>query len=208
MLCWFLPYLNMNQPDILLTSCDFHLEGASQVALVVKNPAANARDIGDARSIPAMGRSPGEGNGNQLQYSCLENLSGGIGSFSCVWSPCVETGLLPCSPGLGAWPSVTRARALSIAAPSMTPEPPRETLWLSEVGRERSCLLTCGQGASGSNSLAEHPSLRNSSFRKPIWLYKIYRTLKENGMRVKHSLLSWCREVTTVHSSAWGFLSS
>ena len=119
-----------------------------------------------------LGRSSGEGNGNQLQYSCLENLSGGSVSFSCVWSPCVETGLLPCSPGLGAWPSVTRARALSIAASSMTPD----RLWLSEVGRERSCLLTCGQGASDSNALAEHPSLRNSSFRKPIWLYKIYQT--------------------------------
>ena len=37
---------------------------------VVKNPSANA---GDAGSIPGSGRSPGVGNGNQLQYSCLEN---------------------------------------------------------------------------------------------------------------------------------------
>ena len=37
---------------------------------VVKNPPANA---GDAGSIPGWGRSPGEGNGNSLQYSCLEN---------------------------------------------------------------------------------------------------------------------------------------
>ena len=43
---------------------------ASQVALVVKNPPANA---GDAGSIPESGRSPGEGNSNALQYSCLEN---------------------------------------------------------------------------------------------------------------------------------------
>ena len=35
---------------------------------VVKNPPANARDMG---SIPASGRSPGEGNGNPLWYSCL-----------------------------------------------------------------------------------------------------------------------------------------
>ena len=46
---------------------------ASQVALVVKNPPANAGDIGDTGSIPGSGRSPGEGNGNPLQYSCLEN---------------------------------------------------------------------------------------------------------------------------------------
>ena len=43
---------------------------ASQVALVVKYPPANAGDVG---SIPKSGRSPGEGNGNPLQYSCLEN---------------------------------------------------------------------------------------------------------------------------------------
>ena len=40
------------------------------VSLVVKNLLANARD---ADSIPGSGRSPGEGNGNPLQYSCLEN---------------------------------------------------------------------------------------------------------------------------------------
>jgi len=37
---------------------------------VVKNPPANA---GDAGSIPESERSPGEGNGNPLQYSCLGN---------------------------------------------------------------------------------------------------------------------------------------
>ena len=37
---------------------------------VVKNPPANA---GDAGSIPGSGRSPGVGNGNPLQYSCLGN---------------------------------------------------------------------------------------------------------------------------------------
>ena len=36
----------------------------------VKNPPANAEDVG---SIPELGRSPGEENGNPLQYSCLEN---------------------------------------------------------------------------------------------------------------------------------------
>ena len=40
--------------------------GASQVALVVKNPPANAGDIRDTGSIPGSGRLPGEGNGNPL----------------------------------------------------------------------------------------------------------------------------------------------
>ena len=47
--------------------------GASQVALVVKNPPANEGDLRDAGSIPGSGSSPGEWNGNPLQYSSLEN---------------------------------------------------------------------------------------------------------------------------------------
>ena len=46
---------------------------ASQVALVVKNPPASARDTRDVGLIPGSGRSPGGRNGKPLQYSCLEN---------------------------------------------------------------------------------------------------------------------------------------
>ena len=42
------------------------------MALVVKNLPANAGDLRDASSV--LGRSPGGGHGNSLQYSCLENL--------------------------------------------------------------------------------------------------------------------------------------
>ena len=52
---------------------DVYIICASQVALVVKNPPANAGDLKDAGSIPGLGRSPGGGHGNPLQYSCLEN---------------------------------------------------------------------------------------------------------------------------------------
>ena len=38
-----------------------------------KNLPANAGDGADKGSVPGLGRSPGEGNGNPLQYSCLEN---------------------------------------------------------------------------------------------------------------------------------------
>ena len=63
----------------MIRRCGFKAEQitcrASQVALVVKNPPTNA---GDAGSVPGCGRSPGEGNGNPLQYSCLENpMDGG-----------------------------------------------------------------------------------------------------------------------------------
>ena len=47
--------------------------GASQVLLVVKNPPAISGVIRDTGWIPESGRSPGGGNGNPLQYSCLEN---------------------------------------------------------------------------------------------------------------------------------------
>ena len=46
---------------------------------VVKNPLANA---GDAGSILESGRSPGEGNGNPLQYSCWGNLTD---RGACLW---------------------------------------------------------------------------------------------------------------------------
>ena len=46
---------------------------ASQVALVVKKPAANAGDVRDAGSVPGLGSSPAGGHSNPLQYSCLEN---------------------------------------------------------------------------------------------------------------------------------------
>ena len=49
-----------------------HLPGSS-------DSKAFARNAGDPGSIPGLGRSPGEGNGNPLQYSCLENpMDGGV----------------------------------------------------------------------------------------------------------------------------------
>ena len=43
------------------------------MVLEVKNLPTNAEDVRDAGLIPGSGRSPGEGNGYLLQYSCLEN---------------------------------------------------------------------------------------------------------------------------------------
>ena len=57
-LVWLLPLA-----EIIRTS------GTSQVVLVVKNPLANAEDVG---LIPGLGRSPGGGNGNPLQYPVWE----------------------------------------------------------------------------------------------------------------------------------------
>ena len=48
-------------------------EWASQVVLVVKNLPANVGDLRNEGEIPGLGRFLGGGNGNPLQYSCLEN---------------------------------------------------------------------------------------------------------------------------------------
>ena len=58
---------DVNFPCVILY-CRYALPGGP----VVKNPPANA---GDMDSISGLGRSPGGGNGNPLQYSCLGNLT-------------------------------------------------------------------------------------------------------------------------------------
>ena len=57
------------------------------MALVVKNPSANAGDIRDVGLIPGSGRSPGGGRGNPLQCSCLENpMDRGPGGLQSIGS--------------------------------------------------------------------------------------------------------------------------
>ena len=51
---------------------DYFLK-VSQVALVVKKLSASAEDVREVSSVRGLGRSPGGGHGNPLQYSCLEN---------------------------------------------------------------------------------------------------------------------------------------
>ena len=61
------------KPNLRVTSgkelCKWYKEGTD--CSVIKNPHTNA---GDAGSIPGLGTLPGEGNGNPLQYSSLENI--------------------------------------------------------------------------------------------------------------------------------------
>ena len=60
------PFLGLQDPG-------YKRRGWQKVALVVENPPANSGDIRDTSSIPESGRSPGEGHGNLLHYSHLEN---------------------------------------------------------------------------------------------------------------------------------------
>ena len=63
----------LNLPSTLLKPPSKLLEQASQVTLVLKNPPANEGEARDTGSILGSERSPGEGNGNPLQYSGLGN---------------------------------------------------------------------------------------------------------------------------------------
>ena len=63
-------------PPVKSLKCTTYTLRAFQVVLVVKNLPASAGDIRDAGSIPRLGRAPGGGHGNPLQYCCLENPHG------------------------------------------------------------------------------------------------------------------------------------
>ena len=63
-------HLQGEGPGAILSFETFLSPGGSEVK-------ASACKVGDLGSIPGSGRSPGEGNGNPLQYSCLENPIGG-----------------------------------------------------------------------------------------------------------------------------------
>ena len=66
--------LSMTEPHIRGQACTLYLVALPlQMALVVKTPLANAGDIRDVDLILGLGRSPGVGKGNPLQYSCLGN---------------------------------------------------------------------------------------------------------------------------------------
>ena len=64
-------WLTMTKPTFIYKMGSYLPHGASLVAQTVSK--ASACNAGDLGLIPGMGRSPGEGNGNSLQYSCLEN---------------------------------------------------------------------------------------------------------------------------------------
>ena len=61
------------------------------MVLAIRNPPANAGDSRDVGLIPMLGRPPGVGNGNPLQYSCLENsMDEEPGGLQPTWGPKVS----------------------------------------------------------------------------------------------------------------------
>ena len=60
----------------------------------------SAYNVGDSSSIPGSGKSPGEGHGSPLQYSCLENLNGVCFACSCLFTQLLH---MAQSPGVQRW---------------------------------------------------------------------------------------------------------
>ena len=99
-----------------------------QVALVVKNPPANAGDVRDVGSIPGSEKSPRGGNGNPLQDSCLENPMD-IGAWQAAAAPAAAKLLQSCptlcdpidgSPPGSPVPGILQARTLEWVAISFS----------------------------------------------------------------------------------------
>ena len=74
-LVWKIPWTEepCRLPTPVFLPGEFHGQRSFPVALVVKNPSANASDLRDVSLILGSGRFPGGGNGNPLQYSYLGN---------------------------------------------------------------------------------------------------------------------------------------
>ena len=70
---WILCPVSERQLNVLICLTCAIKDWASQVALVVKNLPAKARDIRDPSSLSGSGRCPGGGHSNPLHHSCLEN---------------------------------------------------------------------------------------------------------------------------------------
>ena len=70
-LCVFFQLIQLDLNRI--EGCLSFIMGAFGMTVVIKNLPSNTEDIRDVGSVPGLGRFSGEGNGNSLQYSCLEN---------------------------------------------------------------------------------------------------------------------------------------
>ena len=92
----------------------------------VNASACNAEDLG---SIPGLGRSPGEGNGNPLQYSCLENPMGGGARWATVHGV-AKTRIQQASP-VGSLKKQENSRKTSISALLTMPKP--LTVWITKT---------------------------------------------------------------------------
>ena len=138
------------------------------MAVLVKNQPANAGDIRDLGLIPGLGRAPGGGHVNPLQYSCLENPHGQRSLVGCsLWGPKVSdtTECLRTSQVLLQFPSCNRFRGGS-------------------DGQESACnagdtasILGWGRSPGGNGNPLQYSCLENSMDRG-AWPAPVQRVAK------------------------------
>ena len=126
---WWLPRVLQSCRDFL-ASAVLHLfkETGFPQWLSSKESAWDAGDVGDAGLIPGSGRSPGEGNGNLLQYSCLENST-----EKGAWRASVH-GVAECRKQLSNWTHTVQFSSVAQSCPTLCdpgvhPNPRPLTRW-------------------------------------------------------------------------------
>ena len=141
---------------------------------VVKNPPASAGDAGDLGSIPGSGRSPGEGNGNPLQYSCLGNpMDRG------AWGATVH-GVAKSRTQLSNWAQHTAGSVFKDSELGLS-----GGWWQSLEGEEGGCTLT-----STASALFEFVPLKLSAWDCfSSWEEERERGLRRNGLMT--AVLRW-----------------
>ena len=163
------------------------------VALEVKSPPASTQDERDAGSIPGSGRSPGEGNGNSFQYSCLENPMDGGAWWATVHEVTESEWLSPNSQLLQGERTVTLLkwlRAFSITL--LTLKGNRFSRDLSHLGWRGNCDYPAPSPCGPPPPPKRRKDAKKHSFRSQLRTQPHYKT----GMWIKARLPpSW-----TLHS--------
>ena len=149
---------------------------ASQVAQVVKNPPANAGDARDLDSIPVLGRFPGGGNGNLLQYSCLRNPT-----------------------DRGAWRATVHGPARSRTGLTHTHTQPRCLLWTCQHLSWRACLGSLLKKGTKPLEAWHHPqSLCRRLSRAAGWLRPQRQVLTVGAEDLEKTTHRWIRRPVSV----------
>ena len=138
----------------------------SQVALVVKNPPANAGDTGDVGSIPGSQKSSEVGNGNPLKYFCLENPMG-----RGAWRATVH-GTTKIRTQLSDWTELNTVIGLPWWLRPVKYLPAMQETWVWSLGWE--------------NPLKEEMATHSS-----IFAWRIPRTEEPEGLQSKGSQREW-----------------
>ena len=133
---------------------------------MVKGPPANAANTADVGSIPGLGRSPGIGNGNPLQYSCLENsMNGG------AWQATVH-GVAKSRTRLSDFTSLNPILASQVVLVVKNPTVKAEDI------RDMGSIPGSGRSPGGGNGSPLQYSCLENSMNRGAWLATVHVVVK------------------------------